>query len=185
MEIPCVKTVNESQLIPQMAPTSSPAAKTSNTTLPNIVQTTVSVPPVANEAKLEITYGTQPPTKQPDPDNPVTPADKDQYDKPTSNTGNNGEPSTPEIMEMDIDKTGQDQLDKLDKREVISEPTKQPKLSHNITNKDPVNHEQDIPITNHATTVRMCTVRLEILTEVDIVKHVHVHKELIENGSSH
>ena len=158
VETPCVNTVNESQLIPQMALTSSPAAKTSKTTLPNIVQTTVSAPPVANEAKLEITYGTQPPTKQPDADNPVTPADKDQYDKPISNTGNNGEPSTPEIIEMDIDKTGQDQLNKLDKREVISEPTEQPKLSHNITNKDPVNHDQDVLITNHATTIRMCTV---------------------------
>ena len=174
VETPCVNTVNESQLIPQMAPTSSPTAKTSKTTLSNIVQTTVSAPPVANEAKLEITYGTQPPTKQPDADNPVTPVNKDQYNKPISNTGNNGEPSTPEIMEMDIDKTGQDQLNKLDKREVISEPTEQLKLSHNITNKDPVNHEQDVPITNHATTIRMCTVRLEILTEADIVKHVYV-----------
>ena len=45
-------------------------------TLPNIVQTTVSAPLVANEAKLEITYGTQSPTKQPDTDNPATPADK-------------------------------------------------------------------------------------------------------------
>ena len=61
-------------------------------------------------------------------------------------------------METDIDKTGQDQLNKLDKREVISEPTEQPKLSHNITNKVPVNHEQDVPTTNHATTIRMCTV---------------------------
>ena len=161
-----------------MAPTSSPTAKTSKMTLPNIVQTTVSAPPVTNEAKLEITYGTQSPTKQPDADNPVTPADKNQYDKPTSNTGNNGEPSTPEIMETGIGKTGQDQINKLDKREVISEPTEQSKLSHNITNKDPVDHEQGIPKTNHATTFRMCTVRLEILTEADIMKHVHVHKEL-------
>ena len=68
-----------------MAPTSSPAAKTSKMTLPNIVQTTEGAPPVVNGAKLEITYGTQPPTKQPDADNPVTPADKDQYDKPISN----------------------------------------------------------------------------------------------------
>ena len=157
---------------------SSPAAKTSKTTLLNIVQTTVSALPVANEAKLEITYGTQPPTKQPDADNPVTPADKDQYDKPISNTGNNGEPSTPKIMETDIDKTGQDQLNKLDKREVLSEPTEQSKPSRNITNKDLVNHEQDVPITNHATTIRMCTVQLEILTKADVMKHVHVHKEL-------
>ena len=147
-------------------------------TLPNKVQTTEGAPPVVNGAKLEITYGTQPPTKQPDADNPVTPVDKDQYDKPISNTGNNGEPSTPKIKETDTDKSRQDQLNKLDKREVISEPTEQPKLSHNITNKDPVKHEQDVPITNHTTTIRMCTVRLEILTEADIVKHVHVHKEL-------
>ena len=33
-------------------------------------------------------------------------------------------------------------------------------------------------VTNHTTNIRMCTVRLEILTEADIMKHVHVHKEI-------
>ena len=178
VETPCVNVVNESQLIPQTAPMSSPATGTSKTTLPNIVGTTVSVPPATNKAKSEISNGTQSPTEQPDADNPVTSVDNNQYDKPTSNTENNGEPSTPEIMETDIDKTGQHQLNKTDKREVISEPIEQLTLSHNTTNKDPVNHEQDVPITNHATPIRMCTVHLEILTEADIVKHVHVHKDL-------
>ena len=104
--------------------------------------------------------------------------DNNHHNKPTSNTGNNGEPSTPEIMETDIDKTKQGQIKKIDEREVISEPIEQPTLSQNPTNKDLGNHEQDVPITNHATPIRMCTVCLEILTETDIVKHVHVHKEL-------
>ena len=84
--------------------------------------------------------------------------DNNQHNKPTVNTGNNGEPSTPGTRE--------------------TEPIEQQTLSQNTTNKDPVNHEQDVPITNHATPIRMCTVQLEILTEVDIVKHVHVHREL-------
>ena len=178
VETPCANIVNESQLIPQMAPTSSPVAKTSKMTLSNIVRTTVCAPPAANKAKPEISRGTQSPTEQPNADNRVTSVDKNHHDKPTSNTGNNGEPSTPEIMEMDIDKTEQDQIKKIDEREVISEPIEQPTLSQNPTNKDPVNHEQDVPITNHATPIRMCTVHLEILTEADIVKHVHVRKEL-------
>ena len=165
VEMPCVNTANESQLIPQIAPTSSPAAETSKMTLPNIDQTTVSAPPVVNKAKLEITDGTQSSTKQPDAENPVTPADKNQYDRPISNTETITEPSTTEIMETDIDKTGQDQINKLDKREVISEPIEQLNLTHNITNKEPVNQEQekadshDLPVTNHATNIRMCTVR--------------------------
>ena len=139
VETPCVNTANESQLIPQIAPTSSPTTKMSKMALPNIDQTTVSAPPVVSETKLEITDGTQSSTKQPEAENPVTPADKNQYDKPISNTESNAEPSTPEIMEMDIDKTGQDQINKLDKREVISEPIEQPNLTHNITNKESVN----------------------------------------------
>ena len=103
--------------------------------------------------------------------------DNNQHDKPTVNTGNNGEPSTSGIGEMDIDKTKQDQKGKRE-REVISESIEQLKLSLNTTNKDPVIHEQDVPKTNHATHIRMCTVQLEILTEVDIMKHVHVHREL-------
>ena len=63
-------------------------------------------------------------------------------------------------------------------REVISEPIKKPTLSQDTTNRDLVNYEPDVPKTNHATTIRRCTVDLEILTEADIVKHVHVHKEL-------
>ena len=184
VEMPCVSTANKSQLIPQIAPMSSPTTKTSKTTLPNIDQTTESAPPVVNEAKLEITDGTQSSTKQPDTENPVTPAVKNQYDKPISNTGTHTVPSTPEIMETDIDKTGQDQINKLDKREVISEPIEQLNLTLNITNKEPVNQEQekavshDLPVTNQTTNIRMCTVRLEILTEADIMKHVHVHKEI-------
>ena len=92
-------------------------------------------------------------------------------------------PVTAKIKETDIDKTGQDQINKLDKIDVISEPIEQPNLTQNITNKESVNQEQEMPdshdkpVTNHTTNIRMCTVRLEILTEVDIVKHVHVHKE--------
>ena len=66
VETPCVNIVNKSQLILQMAPTSSPAAKTSKITLPNIVQATVCAPPAANKAKSEISNGTQSPTEQPD-----------------------------------------------------------------------------------------------------------------------
>ena len=184
VETPCVNTANGNKLTPQIAPISSPTAKTSKTTLPNIDQTTVSAPPVVNKTKLEITDGTQSSTKQPEAENPVTPADKNQYDKPISNTETDAEPSALEIMEIDIDKTGQDPINKLDKREVISEPLEQPNLTHNITNKEPLNQEQkkadphDLPVTNHATNIRMCTVRLEILTEADIMKHVHVHKEI-------
>ena len=69
-------TANESQLIPQKAPTSSPTAKTSKTALPNRDQTTVSAPPVVNETKLEITDGTQPSTKQLEAENPVIPMEK-------------------------------------------------------------------------------------------------------------
>ena len=67
---------------------------------------------------------------------------------------------------------------------MISEPLEQPNLTHNITNKELLNQEQkkadshDLPVTNHATNIRMCTVQLEILTEADIMKHVHVHKEI-------
>ena len=66
---------------------------------------------------------------------------------------------------------------------MISEPIEQPNLTQNITNKELVNQEQEMPdsqdkpVTTHTTNIRMCTVRLEILTEADIVKHVHVHKE--------
>ena len=61
---------------------------------------------------------------------------------------------------------------------MIFEPIEQPTLSPDTTNKDPVNYEPDVPITNHANPIRRCTVHLEILTEADIVKHIHVHKEL-------
>ena len=158
VETSCVNIVNESQLIPQMTPTSSPVTKSSNTTLPNTVQTTVCASPATNVAKLEVSRDTESPTEQPDADARVIAVDNNQHDKPTVNTGNNGEPSTPGISE--------------------TEPIEQPTLSQNTTNKDPVNHEQDVPITNHATPIRMCTVQLEILTEADIVKHVHVHREL-------
>ena len=185
VEMPCVNTANESQLIIQIALTSSPTAKMSKTALSNRDQTTVNAPPpVVNETKLEITDGTQPSTKQPEAENPMIPTDKNQYDKPIGNKESKAETSTPEIKETDIDKTGQDQINKLDKSEVISEPIEQPNLTQNITNKDSVNQEQekpdshDKPVTNHITNIRMCTVRLEILTEADIVKHVHVHKEI-------
>ena len=84
----------------------------------------------------------------------------------------------PESGKWTLTKPKQDQINKHDKREVISESIEQPKLSLNTTNKDPVIHEQDVPKTNHATRIRMCTVQLEILTEADIVKHAHVHREL-------
>ena len=185
VETPCVNTANESQLIPQIAPTSSPTAKMSKTALPNRDQTTVNAPPpVVNETKLELTDGTQPSTKQPEAENPMILTDKNQYDKPNGNKESKAETSTPETKETDIDKTGQDQINKLGKSEVISETIEQPNLIQNITNKESVNQEQekpdsqDKPVTNHTTNIRMCTVQLEILTEVDIVKHVHVHKEI-------
>ena len=185
VETPCVNTANESQLIPQIAPTSSPTTKMSKTALPNRDQTTVNAPPpVVNETKLELTDGTQPSTKQPEAEHPMIPMDKNQYDKPNGNKESKAETSTPETKETDIDKTGQDQINKLGKSEVISETIEQPNLIQNITNKESVNQEQekpdsqDKPVTNHTTNIRMCTVRLEILTEADIVKHVHVHKEI-------
>ena len=182
VEMPSVNTANESHLIPQTAPTSSPTAKTSQTALPNRDQTTVSAPPVVNETKSEITDGTQPSTKQLEAKNPVIPVEKNQDDEPIGNKESKVETSTPEIKEKVIDKTGQDQINKLDKPNVISEPTEQPYLTQNITNKESVNQEQekpdshDKPVTTH-TNIRMCTVQLEILTEVYIMKHVHVHKE--------
>ena len=182
VETPCVNTANESHLIPQTAPTSSPTAKTSKTALPNRDQTTVSAPPVVNETKSEITDGTQASTKQLEAKIPVIPAEKNQDDEPICNKESKVETSTPKIKEKDIDKTVQDQINKLDKPDVISEPTEQPNLTQNITNKESVNQEQekpdshDKPVTTHTTNIRMCTVRLEILTEADIMKHVHVHK---------
>ena len=185
VETSCVNTANESQLIPQIAPTSSPTAKMSKTALPNRDQTTVNAPPpVVNETKLEITDGTQPSTKQLEAEKPMIPSDKNQYDKPNGNKESKAETSTPEIKETDINKTGQDQINKLDKSEVISEPIEQLNLTENITNKESVNQEeekpdsQDKPVTNPTTNIRMCTVQLEILTEADIMKHVHVHKEI-------
>ena len=68
VETSCANIVNESQLIPQMAPTSSPVTKSSKTTLPNIVQTMVCAPPAANVAKPEILRDTESPTEQPDAD---------------------------------------------------------------------------------------------------------------------
>ena len=178
VETSCANIVNESQLIPQMAPTSSLITKSSKTTQPNTVETTVCAPPAVNIAKPEISRDTDSPTEQPDAEARATAVDNNQHDKPTINTGNNGEPSTPGIGEMDIDKIKQNQINKIDEREVISESVEQLTLSQNTTNKDPVNHEQEVPITNHADPIRMCTVQLEILTEADIVKHVHVHREL-------
>ena len=45
VETSCANIVNESQLIPQMAQMSSPITKSSKTTPPDIVQTTVCAPP--------------------------------------------------------------------------------------------------------------------------------------------
>ena len=164
VEMPCVNTANESQLIPQTAPTSSPTAKTSKMALPNGSQTTVSAPPVVNKTKLEITDGTQPSTKQLEAENPVIPTEKNQDDEPISNKESKVETSTPKIKEKDIDITGQDQINKLNKPDVISEPIEQPNLTQNITNKESVNQEEekpdshDKPVTTHTTNIRMCTV---------------------------
>ena len=183
VEMPCVNTANKSQLIPQTAPTSSPTAKPSKTALPNGDQTSVSAPPAINETKLEITDGTQPSTKQLEAENPMIPTEKNQDDELIVNKESKVETSTPEIKEKDIDKTGQDQINKLDKPDVVSKPIEQPNLTQNITDKESINQEQkkpdshDKPVTTHTTNIRMCTVQLEILTEVDIMKHVHVHKE--------
>ena len=164
VEMPCVNTANKSQLIPHMAPTSSPTAKMSKTALPNGDQTTVSAPPVVNETKLEITDGTQPSTKQIEAKNPVIPTEKNQYDNPISNKESKVGTSTPEIKVKDIDKKGQNQINKPDKIVVISEPIEQLNLTQNITNKELVNQYQekpdshDKPVTDHTTNIRMCTV---------------------------
>ena len=185
VETPCVNTANESQLIQQIAPTSSPTTETSKTALSNRDQTTVNAPPpVVNETKIELTNGTQSSTKQPEAENPVIRMDKNQYDKPNGNKESKAKTSTPETEEMDTDKTGQDQIKKLGKSEVIPENIEQPNLIQNTTNKESVIQDQekpepqDKPVTNDTTNIRMCTVRLEILTEADILKHVHVHKEI-------
>ena len=164
METPCVNTANESQVIPQTAPTSSPTAKTSERALPNGDQTTVSAPPVVNENKLEITDVTQPSTKQLEAENPMIPDEKNQDDEPIVNKGSKVETSTPKTKEKDIDKTGQNQINKLNKPDVISEPIEQPNLTQNITNKESTNQEQekpdshDKPVTIHTTNIKMCTV---------------------------
>ena len=143
-----------------------------------VLITTACAPPAANKAKPEISRGTESPIEQPDADDQVTSVDNNQHDKPTSSTGNNGKPSTIGIMEKDSDKTEQDQIKKIDNREVISEPIEKLMLSRDTTNRDPVNYEPDVQKTNCATPIKRCTVHLEILTEADIVKHVHVYKEL-------
>ena len=128
-----------------MAPRSSPTARTSQTALQNRDQTTVSAPPVVNKTKSEITDGTQPSTKQLEAENPVIPTEKNQNDEPIGNKESKIETSTPQIKEKVIDKTGQDQINKLDKPDVISVPTEQPNLTQNITNKELVNQEQEEP----------------------------------------
>ena len=169
-------------MIPQIAPTSSPTDTMSKTALPNRNQTVVSAPPrVVNESKPELTDGTQLSTKQLESEKPMFPTDKKQYDKTNRNKESKAETSTLEIKETDIDKTGQDQIKELGNSEVISETIEQTNLTQNITNKESEQEKLDSQCktgTNHTTNIRMCTVCLEILTEADIMKHVHIHKEI-------
>ena len=182
VEMPCVNTANNSRLIPQIAPTSSPTDTMSKMALPNRDQAIVSAPPpVVNETKPELTDGTQLSTKQPESKKPMFPTDKNQYDKTNGNKESKAETSTLEIKETDIDKTGQDQIKELGNSKLISETIEQLNLTRNIANKESEQEKLDSQYktgTNHTTNIRMCTVRLEILTEADIVKHVHIHKEI-------
>ena len=179
VETSCVNTANGNKLTPQIAPTSNSGVQTRKTSLPNIDQITVGTPPAVNEAKLERTVETQSLTNQQETENPVTPAGKNQYDRPISSTEMDVEPSEPEIKDIHDDEPVQDTTNKLNKRKVIPEPMEQPNLTYNKRNKELSNEKQEtVSATKQTTNIKMCTVRLEILTEADIVKHVHVHKEI-------
>ena len=61
-----------------------------------------------------------------------------------------------------------------------SEPTKQLSLTQSIKNKALVDQEDGKPKPHNkpvAPDMRLCTVQLEILTEADIVKHIHQETE--------
>ena len=88
--------------------------------------------------------------------------------------------TTPETKEDGTAENGQDKTNEPHKPGMESEPTEQPSLTQSIKNKTLVDQEDGKPEPHDkpvAPNMRLCTVRLEILTEVDIVKHVHVHKE--------
>ena len=136
-----VNTAKGNKLTPQIAPTSNSIVQTRKTSLPNIDQITVSAPPAVNEAKLKRTDGTQSSTNQPETENPVTPADKNQYDRPISSTETDAEPSEPEIKDINTDETVQDPTNKLNKREVIPEPLEQPNLTYTNRNKEESNEK--------------------------------------------
>ena len=160
----------------------SSVGTTSKTALPNRDQAIVSAPPpVVNETKPELTDGTQLSTKQLESEKPMFPTDKNQYDKTNGNKESKAETSTLEIKETDIDNTGQDQIKELGNSKLISETIEQPNLTQNMANKESEQEKLDSQYktgTNQTTNIRMCTVHWEILTEADIVKHVHVDKEI-------
>ena len=88
--------------------------------------------------------------------------------------------TTPETKEDSTTENKQDKTSKPHKPGVESEPIEQPSLTQSLKNKTLVDQEGGKPEPHDklvAPNMRLCTVRLEILREADIVKHVHVHKE--------
>ena len=169
-----VTTTNESQLYPLPAPTMSPTAPA------NSDQTLVSVPPVLNETKSETTGGSPPASQQLESKKPVTPTEKNNNDNNDEPIGNKVSTVKASTKQDETDENRQDKINKLNRPDVASEPNEQPSLTQPITNKTLVDQEDGMPDSHDkpiAPNIRMCTVRLEILMEVDIVKHVHVHKE--------
>ena len=167
-------TTNESQLDPPPAQITNPTSpSTSN-------QTLINGPPISNEAKPETIDGPPSSNQQVETEKPVTPAEKTNKDEPVSNNVSATQATAPETKDDGTAEKGQDKTNKPHKPGVESEPTEQPSLTQLIKNKTLVDQEDGKPEPHNkqvAPNMRLCTVRLEILMEVDIVKHVHVHKE--------
>ena len=88
--------------------------------------------------------------------------------------------TTPETKEDGTAENRQDKTNEPHKPGIESEPTEQLSLTQSIKNKTLVDQEDGKPKPHDkpvAPNMRLCTVQLEILTEEDIIKHVHVHKE--------
>ena len=174
VEMPAVTTTNESQLDPPPAPTTNPTSPSTSD------QTLISKPPICKEAESETIDGPPSSNKQVETERPVTPTKKMNKDEPVGNNVSTTKATTPETKEDGTAENRQDKTNESHKPGVESEPTKQSSLTQSIKNKALVDQEDGKPEPHNklvAPNMRLCTVRLEILTEADIIKHVHVHQE--------
>ena len=155
---------------------------TTNPTSPSTSdQTLTNEPPISNRSKLG-TIDDGPPSSNQlvETERPATPAEKITKDEPVGKSVSATQATPPEIKEDRTVENKQDETNRPHMPGVESEPFEQQSLTQSPKNKTLVDQEggkpepHDKPV---APNMRLCTVRLEILTEADIVKHVHVHKE--------